>query len=317
MRSPTSTLLVVVVPLALALASPSIAPARADAPPAAKPPATPAHKVISVGQRPESVTRGFGGALYVTVMNDAKTPGDGVVKVIEGDTAKDFATGLDEPKGICFTGKLLVTTDVKRVWKIDAKGTKEILADEKAFPEPLRFLNDTACAPDGKAVYVTDMGANDKMRDPSGALWPVDSPEGKALPTIGRVYRVGLDGKVTMVQGPAPEMPCPNGVSTLRSGGLLVGEFFTGNILESKAGKLTVLASGYRGADGVVQAKSGDLYISSWTQGKLWRLDSKGKHEVLLLEGLQSAADFFLDEPHKQILQPDMKAGTLTFVPLK
>ena len=80
--------------------------------------------------RPESITRGFGGKLFVSVMNTPETPGDGVVKVIDGETATDFATGLDEPKGVCFTGKFLVVTDVKRVWKIDAKGEKTELAPE-------------------------------------------------------------------------------------------------------------------------------------------------------------------------------------------
>src|SRR5688500_16048083 len=107
--------------------------------------ATPERKTVVVGTRPESVTRGFGGRYYVTVMNGPKAPGDGVVEVSGGTAAKDFAIGLDEPKGICFTGKMLVTTDLKRVWKIDEKGEKSILAEEKDFPLPISYLNDASC----------------------------------------------------------------------------------------------------------------------------------------------------------------------------
>lgn len=279
--------------------------------------APPENKVIPVGTRPESVTRGFGGKLFVTVMNDAKTPGDGVVKVLEGDQARDFATGLDEPKGICFTGKLLVTTDLKRVWRIDDKGEKAILADESAFPQPVSYLNDTACEPGGKAVYVTDMGANTKMRDPQSNLWPVESPEGKALPAIGRVYRIGIDGKVTLVLDTSDDMKCPNGVSVPAKGRLLVTEFFHGNLLEARGGKVAVLATGYRGADAIEQDRRGNIYVSSWQQGKVWRFDRRGKNEQLLVEGMQSAADFYLDEKGGQLLVPDMKAGTLTFLPIR
>ena len=280
--------------------------------------AAPERKVISVGTRPESVTRGFGGRYFVTVMNDPKTPGDGVVKVIEGDAIGDFATGFDEPKGICFTGKFLVTTDVKRVWKIDEKGEKTILADEKDFlPTPVSFLNDTACEAGGKAVFVTDMGANTKMRDDKGQLWPLDSDKAKELPAIGRVYRIPLDGKPELAIDAGADLPCPNGVASPGKGRLLVAEFFKGNILEKKGNKTVVLTSDYRGGDGIEQDRKGNIYLSSWTQGKLWKLDKHGKEQKLLAEGFQSAADFFLDEKGKQILLPDTKAGTVTFVPLE
>lgn len=274
-------------------------------------------KAMQIGIRPESVTRGFGGRLYVTVMNDPKTPGDGVVKMLDGDQAREFASGMDEPKGICFTGKFLITTDVKKLWRIDAKGKKTLLTKESAFPKTVSFLNDVACEAGGKSVLVTDMGANTKTRDANGKLWPLDGAEAKALPALGRVYRVGLDGKVTMVLDTSNDMKCPNGVSSPGKGRVLVGEFFTGNLLEANAGKMSILATGYRGVDAIEEDKQGNLYVSSVTQGKVWRLEGKERKETVLLEGLQSAADFFLDEKGKQLIVPDLKAGNLLFLPLK
>lgn len=271
---------------------------------------------IPIGTRPESVTKGFDGKYYITVMG-AEQPGDAVIKVCDGYGAgvRDFATGLDEPKGIAFTGKYLVTTDVKKVWKIDSAGTKTLLADEKDFPHAVRYLNDTAAAPGGKSVYVTDMGENTRMFGPDG-LWPVDSAQAKEIPPVGRVYQIDMDGRVTVAVDGSRDMLNPNGVSAPRKDTLLVSEFFEGNILEIKSGKTRILKTGLRGADGVERDRKGNLYVSSWTQGKVWRLDRNTMEAEILLQGLQSAADFYLDEKAKLLLVPDMKAGTLTFLPL-
>jgi DNA-binding beta-propeller fold protein YncE len=278
-----------------------------------------AKRVIAVGTRPESITRGFGGKYYVTVMN-TPGPGDGVVKVVDGDAAKDFASGLDEPKGICFTGKALMATDLKRVVQIDEKGQTTVLADAKDFPSEPSYLNDIACEPGGKAVYVADMGANTKIFTPDKQLWPLDSDNAKALPAIGRVYRIGLDRKITVAVDNTAQMPCPNGVSVPKRGRLLIAEFFNGNIFRPEGKDLVLLASGLRGADGIQEDARGNVYVSSWTQGKVWRLPrTAGKtpaEPVLIAEGFQSAADFFIDTKSKEIFLPDMKAGTVSVLPL-
>lgn len=270
-------------------------------------------KAIPVGVRPESVTRGFGGHYYVTVMG-GQEPGDGGVHVIKGGQVERFAGGMDEPKGIAFVGGFLVTTDLKRVWKIDPSGTKTVLAEEKDFPMPIRYLNDTATAPNGRGVFVADMGARDKINGPDG-LWPVDSPEARSLPRVGRIFSIGLDGRVRLAVDAAPEMPCPNGVCAPARNRLLIAEFFLGNILEARKGRLTTLNTGFRGADGIECASTGEIFLSSWTQGKVWKLDAGGRNPKVLIEGLQSAADFYLDEPARRLLVPDMKAGAVLFVP--
>ena len=86
-----------------------------------------------------------------------------------------------------------------------------MLADDAAFSEPVVFLNDAACEPGGKSIYVTDMGAHSKMRDPQGNLWPLGSPGADALPAIGRVYRIGLDGKVQIALDSRPTCLAPTG----------------------------------------------------------------------------------------------------------
>ncbi len=306
------------VPLTLALAL-SLPTAALAEPPAEDSKVITPKQVIPVGTRPESITKGWGGKLYVTVMNAADVAGDGVIKVLDGDLAKDFAKGFDEPKGICFTGKLLIASDVKRVWSIDEKGATTVLAAETDFPHPPSFLNDIACEPGGKAIYVTDMGANTKMRDPNKKLWPLDSAEAKALPAIGRVYRVGLDKKIELVVDARSEMPCPNGVSAPAKGRLLIAEFFTGTVFDVRGKTWKTLVTGLRGADGVEEDGKGNLIVSSWEQGKVWRVrpgKDGPKQITVIAEGYQSAADFYLDRKAKTLFLPDMKAGTVSVLSL-
>ena len=190
------------------------------------------------------------------------------------------------------------------------------MPSDAAFSEPVVFLNDAACEPGGKAVFVTDMGAHSQMRDPQGNLWPLGSAGAQALPAIGRVYKIGLDGKVGIALDKTNDMPCPNGVSVAGSGRLLIGEFFTGTLIEARGKKLKPLASGMRGADAIEEDGRGNVYVSSWTQGKIFKVGKGNKEPEVVAEGFQSAADFFLDRKGRQILLPDMKAGTLTFLPL-
>jgi sugar lactone lactonase YvrE len=272
--------------------------------------------VLEVGQRPESITRGWNGDFYLTVMG-GEGNGDAVVKRLKDGRVEVFARGMDEPKGIAFVGGFLVTSDLKRMWKIDEQGRATVLVEEKDFPHPVLFLNDVAAAPDGKSVFVTDMGAKDRMFAPDGTMWPVDSEGAKKLRSPGYVYRVTLDGKVSVVVDQTPVMPCPNGVGVSGEDGLLIAEFFHGRILELRNNRLRMLADGLRGADGIERAKDGSIYVSSWIQGKVWKLDPDGKNPRVILEGLQTAADFFLDTDGRRLLVPDMKAGTLTFLPLE
>lgn len=279
------------------------------------------NKVVKIGERPESVTKGFGGKYYITVMNSPDTEGDAVIKMLDGDKVTVFAKGLNEPKGIAFTGDYLITADQTRVMKIDRKGNVSILVDKKSFPREVSFLNDVAVSHDRKSVFVTDMGAISKMFDPDKerTLWPLKSKQAKELPALGCVYQITLDGKISdAVSSGQKLVPGPNGVGRSGKTGLLLGDFFTGNIVrKTKKGKLRVIAEGLRGADAVDSDGKGGIYVSSWTQGKVWKLTENGKKKELLLEGLKSAADFYLDRKAKKLIVPDMLAGTLIFVDIK
>ena len=171
-------------------------------------------KTLDAPSKPESVCRGFDGKLYVTMINGDEA-GDGGINVIDGDEVKEFCRGMNSPKGIAFVGGYLVTADETTMWKIDAEGNATKLAEASAFPAEIEFLNDVAASKDGASVYVTDMSNPSWMfEDPSKRkLWPLGSDKAVS-PKTGCVYKVGLDGKVTLaVPAGDDRMLGPNGVS--------------------------------------------------------------------------------------------------------
>ena len=103
----------------------------------------------------------------------------------------------------------------------------------------------------------------------------------------------------------------PNGVGVDNKGNIMVGAFFLGNFLVKRDGKLTPLKGQFRGADGVEQDSKGNYYVSSWTAGTVWKIDGKTEKATVLIEGLKSAADFYLEEDKGRLLVPDMLAGMI------
>ena len=272
---------------------------------------------LAVGLKPESSVYGFGGKLYVTLMGETrvKGDGDGSIVMIDGDKVTTFTKGLDDPKGIVFIANRLITADFDTVWSVNAAGEKTILAGPDAFPKPPLFLNDVVIEPGGKSILVTEMGDRGAMFDPAGKLWPLDSEQARKILQLGRVYRITLDGKVSVVIDHSPEMPNPNGVEALNDGTLLVAEFFCGNLLERKDGNWRVISGDHRSGDGIAHDNSGNLYLSEVFTGRVWHITA-GTGVKRLLATLESAADLILDEKKQELIVPDTKAGRLFFIPI-
>ena len=273
---------------------------------------------IVVGPNPESVVRGFDGKLCVTLMGTKreKGDGDGAIVIVDGDKVTTLAAGLDDPKGLVFVGGQLVTTDFDKVWAIDAKGTRTLLAGPNAFPAPPLYLNDDVVEPGGRTVLVTDMGDVSKMTSSDGAFWPLESNEARNLTPRGRVYRITLNGQVSVAIDHAPEMPDPNGVDELADGTILIDEFFRGALLAWKAGRWRTISDDHRSADGIVHDRTGEnYYLTEVRTGRVWHIKA-ATGEKHLLATFASAADLYLDEPNRQLIVPDSKAGKLMFVPL-
>lgn len=265
---------------------------------------------LKVGEKPESITKGFNGNYYVTIMN-AKEDGDGEVVEISGNEVKPFAGGFNDPKGIVYLKDQLYLSDVTRVWRVNSEGKAEIFVKKEDFPEEVLYLNDVAVDANESGIYVTDMGETKNMRDENNNLWPLESEQAMQRPALGRIYHIGLSGEITITQDTSSLMPNPNGVGVDNSGNIMIGAFFLGNFLVKKDGKLIPLKGQYRGADAVEQDKYGNYYVSSWTSGTVWKIDGETEESTVLIDGLESAADFYLEEDKGRLLLPDMKAGMI------
>ena len=263
---------------------------------------------VNVGVKPESITKGFNGNYYVTVMN-GKKEGDGEVIEISNTGVKVFAKGFDEPKGIVFLKGHLYFSDLNRIWTVDKDGNANVFIKKEDFPKEVLYLNDVAIDAEGKGIYVADMGATKYMRDENNALWPLNSEQAKLVPKLGRIYHVDLEGKATIEQDTLSLMLNPNGVGVDNNGNIMVGSFFLGNFLVKEDGVLKPLKGQFRGADAVEQDSKGNYYVSSWVLGAVWKIDGETKESTVLIDGLKSAADFYLEEDKGRLLLPDMMTG--------
>ena len=265
---------------------------------------------IEVGTKPESITKGFNGNYFVTIMN-GKEKGDGEVVEISKNGVRVFAKGFDEPKGIVYLNDHLYFSDVTRLWKVDKDGNSSVFIKKEDFPKEVLYLNDVAVDAVGKGIYVADMGATKYMRDENNALWPLDSQQAKLVPQLGRIYHIDLKGHASIIQTTSPLMLNPNGVGVDNDGDIMVGGFFLGNFLVMRDGKLTPLKGQFRGADAVEQDSKGNYYVSSWALGTVWKIDGKTEESTVLIDGLQSAADFYLEEENGRLLLPDMMGNMI------
>jgi sugar lactone lactonase YvrE len=290
--------------------------------------------------RPESITKAWGGKYYVSIQGASgdTTTQDG--EIVQVDIATGVVTpfvpagsGLVNPRGLAFTGEFLVVTDTTNVWKIDRSGHVTLAAQPSAYPFPPIFFNDAAPETGGRAVFVTEMGPGRAVqRDPSGFLWPTDSPQAEAIPTGARVYRISLrTGAVTNVFTPTRKILITNGVTEAKRGRghddrrddvrredahLLALDFFHGSVVDvdvKKDSKQIVATGPFRGCDGIEQAHDGTIFVTSFENGRVWRMDRDGENvqklfDVAIDQGIvarQSLADLALDEAAGLLYVPD------------
>jgi sugar lactone lactonase YvrE len=294
--------------------------------------------------RPESITKAWGGKYYVSIQGPASdtTTVDGAIVQVDlatGAVTPFVAAGhsLVNPRGLAFTGEFLVVTDTQNVWKVDHEGHVSLAAQPTAYPQPPIFFNDAAVERGGKAVFVSEMGAGRAVqRDPASLLWPADSAQAEAIPTGARVYRISIkDGTVTNAFSPTRKILVTNGITEAKAATgddrgsgdkhLLVLDFFHGSVVDVdlKKDSKRILATGpFRGCDGIEQAKDGTIFVTSFENGRVWRMDKNGENLKKLFDlatdqqttARQTLADLALDEAAGLLYVPDTLHNRITVV---
>ncbi len=250
--------------------------------------------VISGFTSPESVVQDAKGDIYVSEIGEFNKDSDGKITRISIDgKLSTFASGMDDPKGLTFIGKSLYVTDKNRVLKVEPDGKWAVFGSTMAFPQTPVFFNDITSDEAGN-LYVSDSGN---------------------LKTGGAIFKIAKDKKVTVILNEdTPEILAPNGLLVVKND-LYEVDFASGILykINLKTKSILKVAEGFGGGDGLI--KSGDtFFISDWKNGKIFKLQ---RNKVTLYkEGFTAAADIALSYDKKLIITPDMKAGSVTLVPI-
>ena len=251
--------------------------------------------VISGFTSPESAVQDAKGNIYVSEIGEFNKDSDGKITRISIDgKLSTFASGMDDPKGLTFIGKSLYVTDKNRVLKVEPDGKWAVFGSTMAFPQTPVFFNDITSDEAGN-LYISDSGN---------------------LKTGGAIFKIAKDKKVTVILNEdTPEILAPNGLLVVKND-LYEVDFASGILykINLKTKSILKVAEGFGGGDGLI--KSGDnFFISDWKNGKIFKLQ---RNKVTLYkEGFTAAADIALSYDKKSIITPDMKAGSVTLVPIQ
>ena len=201
---------------------------------------------------------------------------------------------LHAPKGLMVSDDTLYVTDIDHVRGFDKKsGAHKVTIDLRSFKP--KFLNDLAQDYVGR-IYVTDMGTN--------RIFMIDPAEGNKV----KVFASG------------PELASPNGLnfSGVRRK-LIFASSATGELYwldeNGKAIKFDTKKKLASGLDGIDFDGEGNLYVSTFTGGIIYRISRQGEVKQFVTD-LVTPADISLDTINRLILVPSFSGNrvfTLTY----
>ncbi len=239
------------------------------------------------------------GSYYVSNINGdfAAKDGNGYISKIDptGKTviqkfigSKPEESALNAPKGLVIFGRNLFVTDIDAVKGFDKETAKPtVVVDLSKLGA--KFLNDITV--DGKGfIYVSDTTAN-------------------------RIYKIDTSHHYeTEIFIDNPELGMPNGLFVNpKSKHLIVVTYGSGKILEiDRAKKIHVLKRGLSTLDGVDYDNEGNLYVSSFEKGEIYKIPYYGRGALTTsLSGLTTPADISFDRRKNELLVPSMKGNAV------
>lgn len=207
------------------------------------------------------------------------------LKFIQGGVADVL---LHAPKGMALVGQTLYVADLDQLKGFDTKTGKLLVAI--SFPAPTAAqqvsLTDVTLGPGG-LLYASDQAAN--------RIYQIDSTAN---------YRISLLIHDDRLAGPAGIAVHP------KTQHLIAVSWEKGKILEiTPDGHLTELESNgfftsrFQNLSGVDFDRWGNMYVSDFTKGKIWRMTRDHRFQVIA-EYLPAPADISIDRASNLILVP-------------
>jgi hypothetical protein len=234
---------------------------------------------------------------YVSNINGNPTDKDGngfisKVSLKDGNILeREWATGLDAPKGMALAKDRLFVSDIDRLVEIDAKTGKIVARHDAAGA---KFLNDVAADGEGR-IYVSDSGTSTIWRLADGKLekWL----DGASLKYPNGLYVQG-DKLIVAAWG------APRGDGSNAPANLLEISLKDKSVRDLGDGKPI------GNLDGIAPDGPSSYLVTDWIAGGLYRIDTSGRAE-LLLDLDQGSADIgYVPEQHL-LLIPMMKSDNL------
>ena len=236
------------------------------------------------------------GVLYVSNVNGEAAAADGngyISKLsLKGEILdKEWATGLDAPKGLALHDAKLYVSDIDKLVVIDT-ATGEIVASHDA--QGATFLNDVSAHEDGR-VFVSDMMENQiwKLEGDQFELWLEDEALGNPNGVLAE------DDRLLLATWGKPK----EDFSTDVPGHLKAVDYETKEI-QSLGGEPVGNLDGLE-ADG-----QGGYLVTDWLSGGLYRFDADGKAEMIM-DLNQGSADHEYVEGENLVVIPMMMDGTV------
>jgi len=235
---------------------------------------------------PESAALSADGAfLYVTNVNGegAAKDGNGFIARVSMDgriLEREWARGLNAPKGIMRGGNALYVADIDEMVVVDA--ASGVVRRRVPAPGAL-FLNDLAFAPDGRVLIADSQNARIyAVRSDTAEVWA----EGALLDSVNGLYA-------------EPDRL----IVTTMAGRLLAIDYQTRSI--------SVLAEGLGDADGIAPLGGGEYLVSEWP-GLMHVVAVDGTHRTIIDSRTK---DVYLNDflwVGDMLYQPNWEPSTMT-----
>lgn len=208
---------------------------------------------------------------------------------------KQWVTGLDAPKGLGISGRLLYAADLDKIAVVDLAKAQLV---QRIPVQGARFLQDIAVGPAGE-VYVSDMEANVIYR-----LRPGGPPEVfAASPALESPNGLCVDGENLVVAA-------WGAITDANFGTKVPGRLVA---VDLRTGKITPLGPARLGnLDGLAKVGA-HWFVTDYKAGRIHKVAADGT-AVLWRAGFKAPADLGLDKARGLLAIPDLVAGTVTFV---
>ena len=214
--------------------------------------------------------------------------------------ASPWVKGLKAPKGMAIVGHYLYVSDVDLVAKIDIDQAKIV----KTYPiKGAKFLNDVIADKAGN-VYISDMFTNTiHVLDAAGMrVWK----KTQALRSPNGLFTDGKEHILMVSWGD----PIDKNFNTKNLGAL------SSHSIKNSQEPFTEETSLRGNLDGIDSDAQGNLWVSDWISGDIYKVSKDGKSEKLLNLG-QGSADISVAKELNLLLVPQMSKSRVEVYKLK